>query len=89
MAFNQRIARKLPLALINSVTGAVRVCDGTFENFCYPPAWSVDASLIAFGAPFEPRRLYVVTPQRGVLEAQRFKRHAPMPLIDSARLKRQ
>jgi len=74
------------LALIDSVEGIVRVCDGTFENFCYPPAWSANGEIVTLGAPFEPKRLYKVRPEIGVLEVVLFKRHAPSPLIDSARL---
>jgi len=74
------------LALIDSVEGTVQVCDGTFESFCYPPVWSANGDLVALGAPFEPKRLYKVRPEIGVLEVVQFKRHAPIPLIDSARL---
>ncbi len=74
------------LALIDTATGAVRVCEGTFDNFCYPPAWSATGDLVAFGAPFEPKRLYTVRLGHEVLEAVPFKRNAPMPLLDSTLL---
>ena len=75
------------LALIDRVTGTVRVCDGAFENFCYPPTWSMDGDLVALGAPFEPKRLYTVCPASAVLKVVLFKRHAPSPLVDAARLR--
>lgn len=74
------------LALVDVTTGTARVCEGTFDNFCYPPAWSQSGGRVVIGAPFEPKRLYVVRPEHAVLQRVPFRRHVPMPLLDSALL---
>jgi hypothetical protein len=71
------------LALVHVGDAAVQICEGTFEEFCYPPAWSVSGNLIVIGAPFEPRHLYTVRPEERILHRVEFKRHAPMPLLDA------
>ncbi len=71
------------LALVHVGDGSVQVCDGTFDNFCYPPAWSADGRMVVIGVPCEPRRLYIVRPEERVLQRVQFKRHAPMPLLDA------
>ncbi len=71
------------LALVHVRDASVQVCDGTFDNFCYPPAWLAGGKLIVIGAPFEPTRLYTVRPAERVLQRVQFKRHAPMPLLDA------
>lgn len=71
------------LALVHVGDASVRICDGTFDDFCYPPAWLADGKLIVIGVPFEPRRLYTVRPEERVLHRLQFKRHAPMPLLDA------
>ena len=74
------------LALVHAGDASIEVCDGTFDNFCYPPAWSADGKLIVIGAPFEPTGLYTVRPAERVLQRVQFKRRAPMPLLDTALL---
>jgi hypothetical protein len=76
------------LALIDVATGEVTICDGTFDNFCYPPAWTADGGHLAFGAPFEPKRIYTVDIANPILNVVKFKRHVPMPLLDVAFLQR-
>jgi len=73
------------LVLIDARSGDVRRCEGEFDNFCYPPAWSADSKFVAFGAPFQPTRLYLVDIAQASLEVVKFgRRHAPMPLLDTA-----
>ena len=71
------------LALVHVRDASVQVCDGTFDNFCYPPAWLAGGKLIVIGAPFEPTRLYTVRRAERVLQRVQFKRHTPMPLLDA------
>ena len=71
------------LALVHVRDASVQVCDGTFDNFCYPPAWLAGEKLIVIEAPFEPRHLYTVRPDERLLQRVQFKRHAPMPLLDA------
>ena len=71
------------LALVRVRDATVQICDGTFDDFCYPPAWTADGTLIVIGAPFEPKHLYTVRPEERVLHRVQFKRHAPMPLLDA------
>lgn len=71
------------LALVNVGDATVRICDGTFDDFCYPPVWSAGGKVIVIGAPFEPRRLYSARPEERVLQRVPFKRHVPMPLLDA------
>lgn len=54
------------------------------NQFCYPPVSSADDDLIAFGVPFEPRSLYLVSAADGVMERLPFKRHVAMPMLDAA-----
>ncbi len=77
------VAEPSVLAFVDVVDETVRVCEGTFTDFCYPPAWSKSGDVVVFGAPFEPKRLYSVRPEHGVLERVMFRRHVPMPLLDS------
>jgi hypothetical protein len=76
------------LALVDLDTGDVRLCTGHFDQFCYPPAWSASADLIAFGAPFERRRLFVVEVSERCLRTIRFDEEPPMPLLDAQLLPR-
>ena len=71
------------LALVHVADATVRICEGTFDDFCYPPAWLAGGKLIVIGAPFEPSRLYTVRPEERVLRSVQLKRHAPMPLLDA------
>jgi len=75
------------LMLIDARSGGMRRCEGEFDNFCYPPAWSADSKFVTFGAPFQPTRLYLVDIAEASLGAIKFgRRHAPMPLLDAALL---
>lgn len=65
------------LALIEVDTGDV-ICDGRFDNFCYPPLWSAQGDRVVFGAPFEPRRLYGVDVERGTINPVAFRRDMPL-----------
>ena len=67
-------------------SGVVTVCEGTFEGFSYPPAWTADSSTVLASPPFEPKVLYLVDRVEAVLEPVRFKRHAPSPMLDAALL---
>lgn len=71
------------LAVVDLEGASARVFEGTFDNFCYPPAWLRDGSLIVIGVPFEPRCLYAVRPEEAALQRIPFKRHVPMPLLDA------
>ena len=82
-----REAEPWVLVLIDARSGDIRRCDGEFDNFCYPPAWSADSTYVTFGAPLQPTRLYLVDIARPSLEIVRFgRRHPPMPLLDAALL---
>jgi hypothetical protein len=76
------------LALVDTWTGDVRLCEGTFDNFCYLPAWAADGTRLAFSAPFERTRLYTVDLSTCVLAPIDFRRHTPAPLLDAALLPR-
>jgi hypothetical protein len=70
------------LALVDVDTGSIRVCSGTFDNFCRP-TWSADGDLIAFDAPFDrPTRLHIVRVEEGVVRPVQFKQRVPAPLLD-------
>lgn len=75
--------RPTVLALVLVGDASVQVCDGTFDNFCYPPAWLEGGKVIVIGVPFEPRRLYAVGPEERVLHRVQFEKHVPMPLLDA------
>ena len=70
------------LFLIDIGSGQATACDGTFENFCYPPAWSASGQWIVFGAPFDPKTIFIAHRDGGPLQEVRFRRNAPMPMID-------
>jgi hypothetical protein len=74
------------LALVNAQTGEATLCSGTFDNFCYPPAWSARGDVLAFGAPFDKKHLYFVHVDDGELHPVPFKGKLPMPLLDVALL---
>lgn len=71
------------LAIVDTATTEIRVFEGTFDHFAYPPAWTADGSHIYIGAPFEPKRIYRADLSANALEAVTFRRHAPTPMLDA------
>jgi hypothetical protein len=72
------------LALLDVASGDVQVCAGRFDGSCYPPVWSASGSEVAFGAPYEPKRLYLLDTSVRTLRSLKFRRHCPMPMLDAA-----
>lgn len=71
------------MALVDVESGATQICEGRFDNFCYPPAWNATGESLAFGPPFEERRLYEVNVSERVLHPLRLAKDAPMPMLDA------
>jgi hypothetical protein len=71
------------MALVDVESNEVRICEGRFDNFCYPPAWSADGTSLAFGAPFESKRIYLTSISDLALRPVDLGKHAPMPMLDA------
>lgn len=74
------------VALIDVATGSYRYCDGEFDEAPYPPVWRADGEVVVVGPPYDPRSIFSVDPDVGTLHQTRFRRHAPLPLLDASLL---
>jgi hypothetical protein len=68
--------------LIDTASGECRIADGEFDNFNWTPAWSKDGSCVVFGAPFQSRRLFSLSPDEMCLHTWKFRRNVVMPMHD-------
>ena len=76
------VGRRAVMAVVDTVTGAVTVADGEYDNFAWAPAWSRAGDQLVFGAPYQGRRLYSLRLDEMALRTLKFRTAPVMPMLD-------